>query len=615
MQLATAGSCDCGDVSALISIQAPACSSQAAIADATGTLSYAELERRANQLAAYLSSVGVGPGVAAGVCMVPSTLAVVGALAILKAGGAYVPMDVSYPRERIHDMLSDAQVPVVLTDQRSASPVPCGTWRTVVLDKGSAEISRHGIGPQPARARLDDLAYIIYTSGSTGRPKGVEISRRSLLNLVAWHRRAFGLTKDDRASQIASFGFDAAVWEIWPYLASGASLHIADEETRKDPYLLRDWILRQGITIGFVPTGLAERIVRLHWPAQVALRMMLTGGDVLRHYPPANLPFTLVNNYGPTEATVVTTSGVVAPSESHEQLPHIGRPVLNADLYILDEDLNQVPPGSVGEIFVGGAGLAVGYRNRPDLTADKFIPSPFCPGKRLYRTGDLARYRSDGNLDFVGRTDEQVKVRGYRIELNEIMVALNRHEAIQDCIVVAGERSDGDKQLVAYVVLATNPKPVKERDLREFLARSLPGYMIPATFVCLPALPIGPNGKIDRSCLPEPIPENILSYEPKVAAQTPVEERVIEILRPLLNVQQIGINDNFFLIGGHSLLGAQLQARVRDCFGVELSLLSLFDRPRVAEISREIERLILKKLEMGEASSYRSPKQAELGID
>lgn len=587
------------DVPDLVAAQAAVIPEQLALAGRDESLSYGELEFKSSQLAADLRSLGVGADVAVGICMDRSIWTVVGALAVLKAGGAYVPIDPSYPRDRISFMLSDARVAAVLTDERNAVSVPRGTWQQFVVDRNRARTSLPSSEVRRP-SQSEDLAYIIYTSGSTGQPKGVEISRGSLLNLLQWHQEAFQVTSKDRASHVASFGFDAAVWEIWPYLISGASVQIADEGTRKDPYLLRDWLLAQRVTIAFVPTALVEPLLRLGWPTSTELRVLLTGGDTLGCHPSADLPFLLVNNYGPTEATVVATSGTVLPASGRE-LPNIGRPIRNTDVYILDDDLNEVSAGSTGEIFIGGAGLARGYRNRPELTAEKFIRNPFCPGARLYRTGDLARYLPDGSIAFSGRVDEQVKIRGYRIELTEIGVALNRHEAIRDSIVVTREKSDGNEELVAYIVPATSAYPT-DRALRSFLNQSLPDHMIPALFVCLPSIPLGTNGKIDRASLPAPTRENTLSYEPCVPANTAVEERVIEILRPLLNVQQVGINDNFFLMGGHSLLGAQLLARVRDSFGVELGLRTLFDRPRVTDISLEIERLLLSKLESESAA-------------
>jgi amino acid adenylation domain-containing protein len=582
------------DVPGLVGAQASTTPEQVALTAGAEKLSFRELDCNSDQIARLLSALGVGPGVAVGVCMDRSVAAVLASLAILKAGGAYVPIDLAGPRERIDFTLRDARVPIVLTVKCGATLIPVGPWRVVALDQDWPEIDEHR--PPLSPAGLDDLAYIIYTSGSTGRPKGVEITRRSLLNLIRWHQQTFQITNRDRASQVASFAFDAAVWEIWPHLASGASVHIADEEIRKDPRRLRDWLLRQEISVAFVPTGLAERMLHLDWPMNTQLRVLLTGGDTLRLYPSANLPFTLVNNYGPTESTVVATSGPVLPSDNTGGLPSIGCPVLNTDIYILDEHLQEVTKGSMGEIYIGGAGLARGYCNRPDLTAEKFVANPFAHGSRLYRTGDLARYLPDGRFAFSGRVDEQTKVRGQRVELNEVTVALNRHEGVQESVVVTREGVDGEKNLVAYIVPRPDFSPT-DGSLRDFLATLLPDYMIPALFVSLPSIPLGPTGKIDRRSLPEPTSENTLRDEVFVAPRTPVEERLINMLRPLLGVEQVGINDNFFLIGGHSLLGAEFLARVRDSFGVELSLLGLFDHPTVADISLEVERLIMNKLQ------------------
>jgi amino acid adenylation domain-containing protein len=575
-----------------------------ALSSNTQTLTYAELERRADRLSHHLRSLGVGPNVLVGLFLDRSVEFIVGALSILKAGGAFVPLDPNVPAERLRLMFHDAQPPVVVAHSRTQAKLPSYSGKLVLVDDDSASLAGNAL--EPAETTLDesDIAYVIYTSGSTGQPNGVEITHGGLRNLVNWHQRVFEITPFDRASHQAPIGFDAAVWEIWPYLTAGATIHLPPDGITSQAESFRDWLLAHGITIAFAATALAESMLLLPWPADTPLRILLTGADVLHSYPSAKVPFKLVNNYGPTECTVVTTSGLVPAGEPQVGLPPIGRPIDNTRVYIVDEEMREVGEGETGEICIGGAGVARGYLNRPLLTAKRFVvPNPFGAGAegRLYRSGDLGRCRPDGQIDFLGRSDEQVKIRGYRIELSEIGMTLNRHEAIRNSIVVAREKSDGDKELVAYIVPATSPNPT-DHALRSFLNRSLPDYMIPSMFVCLPSIPLGTNGKIDRASLPAPTRENTLSHEPFVPANTAVEERIIEILRPLLNVQQVGINDNFFLMGGHSLLGAQLLARVRDSFGVELSLRTLFDRPRVAEISLEIERLLLSKPESESAA-------------
>src|SRR5882724_5881494 len=402
-------------------------------------LTYRDLDCRASRLANYLRSLGVCRDVLVGLCLPRSLDMVVGALGILKAGGAYVPMDPAYPPDRLAFMLEDAQAPVLISSPDLAQRLPAAKRQLVYLD--APQIARETADSPSVEIATGDLAYVIYTSGSTGQPKGVEVTHGGLANLVSWHRQAFSVTAADRASHVAGLGFDASVWELWPYLAAGASVHLVDESTRNSAELLRDWLLAQRITIAFVPTPLAERLLTLSqkWPRTTDLRILLTGGDTLHHYPPAELPFLLVNNYGPTECTVVATSGPVPPNGFRQMLPPIGTGIANTQIYLLDERLQPMPAGEAGEIHIGGAGVARGYHNRPDLTAEKFITNPFSAksGNRLYRTGDLARLLPDGQLAFLGRVDDQIKIRGYRIEPNEIASVLNREPAIADSLVQA----------------------------------------------------------------------------------------------------------------------------------------------------------------------------------
>jgi len=548
-------------------------------------------------MAHYLRAFGVGPDTLVGICLERSVEQVVSALGVLKAGGAYLPLDPTYPSGRLTFMLNDAQAPVLLTKQHFAARLPVGKWRVINLDADELQIARTPAGSPDIPVSGKNLAYVIYTSGSTGQPKGVQITNNGLLNLIFWHQQTFGVEPSDRATQISNPGFDAAVWELWPYLTAGASVFLPPDAIRNDPASLRNWLVAQRITITFAPTPLAERMIALEWPRETALRIFLTGADTLHSYPPPNLPFTLINNYGPTECTVVASSGRVLPGGCTDVLPSIGRPIANTQIYILNEQLQQVPIGVTGEIYIGGAGLARGYLNRPKLTAERFIPSPFSsdPNTQLYKTGDLARYLPDGQIAFVGRIDEQVKIQGYRIELNEIISLLNRHPMVQTSLVSAREDTPGYKNLVAYFV----PKPgtqATDKDLRHFLNSELPEFMVPAFFVRLDSMPLNASGKIDRGALPAPTEANILRDENYVCCRTPIEQGVTAVLAGLLNLKRVGVNDNFFLLGGNSLLGAQVIAQVSDTFGVELSLLSLFDHPTVSELSAEIERLLLAKL-------------------
>jgi acyl-coenzyme A synthetase/AMP-(fatty) acid ligase/acyl carrier protein len=438
---------------------------------------------------------------------------------------------------------------------------------------------------------------VIYTSGSTGQPKGVEIMHKGLSNLIAWHHDAFRVTSFDRATQMASPGFDAAVWEVWPYLTAGASLYFPDESVRSQPDLLRNWLVEKQITISFVPTPVAERMLDLEWPTNAALRFLLTGADTLHHYPPAGLPFQLVNNYGPTESTVVATSGTVASSASSE-LPSVGCPITNTQIYLLDSQMQQVPPGSAGDLYIGGLGLARGYRNRPDLTAERFVTNPFseAPDDRLYKTGDLARMLPDGQIAFIGRIDDQVKIRGFRVELSEITNALSRHPAIRETVVSAREDNPGQKRLVSYVVLRPGIA-VTNAGLRDFLSHDLPDYMMPAAFVTMDSLPLGPNGKVNRSELPSPADGNILRDENFISPRNATEEQIAAIIAELLGLERVGVNDNFFLLGGNSLLATQVIARVRVSFDVEVTLLNVFDNPTVAGIAAVVEQSVIEQVE------------------
>jgi amino acid adenylation domain-containing protein len=563
------------------------------------SLTYKDLDHRADRLAHVLRSYGIGPDITVGLYLSRSLAMIVGALAILKAGGAYLPLDPAYPRERLAFLLKNAEARILVTGQGMVERLPIQAKHVIALDpEGRLLASCISNGPIAIDLKPEDLAYIIYTSGSTGQPKGVELTHRGLSNLVRWHRHAFNVGPEDRASQVAALSFDAAVWEIWPYLASGASVHLADCLAINDPEAVRDWLVSRGITICFLPTPLAERVITLEWPRDSTLRMLLTGADTLHHYPSPHLPFQLVNNYGPTECTVVATSGTVFPEERPNGLPTIGRPIDNTQIYILNENMRQASTGEAGEIYIGGAGLARGYRNRDDLTSEKFVASPFSaePGARLYRTGDLGRWLPDGQIAFLGRVDEQIKILGFRIEPAEIVRVLNEHPAVQASAAVAREIEPGDKRLVAYLVLARDVQPTFT-EMHEFVATRLPEHMLPTTFVTLPALPVNPSGKVDRALLPDPDLENTLRDRTFVAPKTALEERVGSILANLLGVEQVSVEDNFFLLGGHSLLGTQLMAKLANQFGVEFSLLTLFNAPTVAMLSREIEKQLLAKLD------------------
>jgi len=555
-------------------------------------LTYRELNSRANQLAHYLQELGVGPEVLVGICVERSLEMVVGMLGILKAGGAYVPLDPAYPTERLAYMLSDASVQVLLTIERLVSSLPARDATVVCLDADWESIlAAEAIQEHPANeVTPENLAYVIYTSGSTGKPKGVLVTHKGLVNMVFWYQSAFEVSCSDRTTQLAGVAFDVHVWEIWPYLTVGASIYVVNSELRHSPEHLFNWLISQKITMSLILTSLAETLISWEWPENTELRVMLTGGDKLHQYPSASLPFKLANNYGPTENTVVTTSYWVVSKKSNDTSLPIGRPIANTQTYILDEEFQPVPIGVSGELHIGGAGLARGYLNRPELTADKFIPNPFSnePGARLYKTGDLARYLPDGNIEFLGRIDNQVKIRGFRIELGEIEAVLTQHPEVVQAVVIAREEQSGNKGLVAYLVAREEQLAIS--DLRSFLLRKLPDYMVPNAFVFLEAMPLTPHGKIDRRALPAPDITNLTSDSRFVAPRTPTEEILATIWSEVLGKRRVGIHDNFFELGGHSLLAPQVISRVREAFSIELPLGHLFESPTVAGVAQAIEK-------------------------
>ncbi|NET65460.1 MAG: amino acid adenylation domain-containing protein [Moorea sp. SIO1G6] len=444
-------------------------------------LTYSQLNSKANQLAHYLQKLGVVPEMLVGICVERSVEMVVGLLAILKAGGAYVPLDQNYPTSRLNYMIEDAQLSILLTQQKWQHHLSETIETVICLDTDEEIINQQSQQIPENQVTANQLAYVIYTSGSTGKPKGVTIPHQGLLNLVFWHQRTFEVKSSDRASQIAGVGFDASVWEIWPYLSAGAGLHVVNSETRLSPEALRNWLISEQITISFVPTPLLENLCSLEWSAETELRTVLTGGDKLHNYPSAALPFCVFNNYGPTENTVVTTSGLVVSGQEGSIAPPIGKPISNTKVYILDRNLQPVPIGVAGELHIGGDGLARGYHNRPELTASKFIPNPFEDSKvnpplpkklgsqksKLYKTGDLARYLGDGNIEFLGRIDHQVKIRGFRIETGEIEAVINSYPQVKETVVVAREDNPGDKRLVAYIVPETQTTTTTNPELSE----------------------------------------------------------------------------------------------------------------------------------------------------
>ena len=547
-------------------------------------VSYQTLNERANQLGHYLQASGLGPDARVCVCAERSVEMIVGILGILKSGAAYVPLDPSYPIERLAFMLEDSQASVLLTEEGLLDELPALWTRVVCLDTDQDQIRLQSDQNPTPRLTRDNLAYVIYTSGSSGQPKGVQIAHHGLLNLVSWHADQYRISSEDRATQLAGVGFDASAWELWPYLLNGASVHLPDEYTRSTPPALQDWLISRQITMSFLPTPLAESVLASDWPESVALRWMLTGGDRLNHYPKDDLPFKVANNYGPTENAVVTTSGLARRYQASDSIPSIGRPISNVQVYVLDGRLNNVPLGRAGELHVGGESLTRGYLNKPDLTAEQLIPNPFDEqgGQRLYCTGDLVRYRQDGQIDFIGRRDLQVKIRGCRIELGEIESILRLHPGVSDAAVVVREDLPGDRRLVAYVIC--QPAVQRSTDMRHFLHGKLPDYMVPSIFVFLDTLPLTTHGKIDRRSLPRPDEVNQDTDEEFAPPRT-VEEGILAALwTEVLGIERIGVKDNFFRIGGDSILAVQIIARANQA-GLKLTTKQLFLYPTVAELA------------------------------
>jgi amino acid adenylation domain-containing protein len=519
---------------------------------------------------------------------------VVGLLAVLKSGGAYVPLDPAYPKERLRFMLNDSGAAVLLTQQRYAQNLRAEHLEVVLLDSGQYTSAEREDSPDN-QATPDSLCYVIYTSGSTGKPKGVEIVHRGLTNLVTWHAAAHQVTPNDRATQMAAASFDACAWELWPYLSLGAAVCIVNDATRAAPSELARYLMTQKVTLSFVPTPLAEAMFADDAEFGPPLRTLLTGGDRLRHRPDPTAPFTLVNHYGPTEYTVVTTATPIPMKDARDEAPPIGRPIANTRVYVLDKHLQPVPIGVPGELHVTGVGLARGYRHRPELTAQNFIMNPFSVSpnessySRLYKTGDLVRYQPDGNLEFLGRIDQQVKIRGFRIELSEVEITLLEHPQVREAVVVARTDEFTGTRLIAYVISREPSVPGGQFDAEELSSRlrahlldRLPEYMIPSNFVSLANWPTTPNGKIDRCALPSPeavVGGAVGGYVPP---RTSTEKILAGIWAEVLKVERVGIHDNFFQLGGHSLLATQLISRLRATFNLEVPLQMVFRAPSVS---------------------------------
>ncbi|WP_217653577.1 non-ribosomal peptide synthetase [Seinonella peptonophila] len=572
-------------VHCLIEVQAEERPYSLALQHGASKLTYWQLNQRANQLAHYFKRIGLKANKPIMICLKRSIPYVIAQLAALKMGAIYLPVDPTQPLERIATLAKEANVQMIMAEPILSEPLSELGVRFFTWEMLEAETKHERVSNLSVSANLQSPAYLIFTSGSTGKPKGVAVSHESLLNLVYWHQRTYQVTANDRMSMLAGVAFDASVWEIWPTLASGASLHIPTEEERLNPVALQRFYLRERITHSFVPTPLLEQLLLLEWLEFGQLRYFLTGGDQLHQAPAQDFPITVINHYGPTENTVVATAGQVEAGS--EQLPTIGRPIDNVTIYVLDQKMKQVPIGVPGELYLGGKSLAVGYYRQPDLTRERFIDHP--DFGRLYRTGDQVRLRKNGEIEFLGRLDHQVKIRGFRIELGEVEVCLIGHPEVEEAVVIAHEG-----RLVAYIVGEIEPK-----ELRRWAKERLPDYMVPTFYESMTFFPLTVNGKVDRKALPKPDESQWIHDGSYVAAKTEIEEALVTIWQDVLRQPKIGIHDNFFACGGDSILSIQVVARAGQ-LGLSLTPNQIFEHQTIAELAQVVE--------------WRQPISAEQGL-
>jgi amino acid adenylation domain-containing protein len=555
-------------------------------------LTFEQLNKGANQVARLLREKAVGPDVLVGIFMERSLEMIIGMLGILKAGGAYVPVDPSYPSERVSFILEDTRLSTILTQRSHLKNLSSQIAEIICVNRDEKQIREANSANLDCQVEPENLAYVIYTSGSTGKPKGVMIPHGSVCNYLSWMLEAFPFKETDRVLQKAPFTFDASVWEFYLPLISGARLVMARPHGERDNGYLIGLIAQEGITIiQFVPSLLRLFLEERRLEICHTLKCVFSGGEALsfaiqeRFF--TRLPGASLHNlYGPTETTVYSTHCKLMPDQ--KTVP-IGKPIKNTRIHLLDQNLQPSPLGMVGEIHIGGAGLARGYLNRPDLTGEKFIRSPLNNGteERLYKTGDLARYLPDGNLEFLGRVDQQVKIRGIRIELEEIETVLNRSPDVKDSVLVVREGAPGEKQLVAYVVpLAGSMLTTSE--LRDYLKERLPDYMLPSVWVLLEALPLTPNGKIDRRMLPSPSNQRPLLAQAYIEPQTEIESQLKRIWEELLNIQPIGVRDSFFELGGDSLVAMQLVIKIQEVFDRTIPPSTLLEEATIEYLAKII---------------------------
>lgn len=574
-------------------------------------LTYGELDQRANQVAQHLRKRGIGPEALVGVCLERSPELVIALFGVWKAGGAYVPLDPTYPSERLSYMLRDAAVKILVTDEKHRSLFASEANRAIFIDSDWSIIARESISNLQSASTLSNLAYVMYTSGSTGQPKGVMVLQRGLVNYLCWAREFYSVGSGESVPVHSSIAFDLTVTALFVPLVGGGRVEMLREDVGAQNLVAALRAVSERSLVKITPAHLALLSEQLG-PDGAARRtkLFVIGGENLlaeslalwRDYAPAT---RLVNEYGPTETVVGCCIYEVAAGDPRSGAVPIGRPIANTQLYILDPYLNPLPVGISGELYIGGSGVARGYWNRPELTAERFLSDPFSSesGARLYKTGDLARYRIDGTLEYLGRMDNQVKVRGYRIELGEIEETLADHPGVMACAVLAREDTPGNKQLVGYVVARKENTPPAE-DLQRFLSDKLPDYMVPSQLVFLDSMPLTSNGKVDRKGLPAPSPKSVSPAQSRFAPSSEIEKKLSVIWCELLNLESIGINDNFFELGAHSLLAIKAVRQIQDVFEAELDAQDVFDDPTIAGLSRILSQ---KTSRVGEVEIRRGP--------
>jgi len=543
-----------------------------AVIASSALLSYGELKARSDRLAAQLRARGIAPGAVVAILLPRSPDMIVAALAAFKTGAAYLPIDPEIPAERQNVILAESGAAALISHQVIECPCP-------IVAPDSVEPGEPAIESPLIAYHEDSPAYVIFTSGSTGKPKGVEVPHRGLTNLIAWHNRTFEVSPASRGSQFASPGFDAAVYEIWPYLAAGASIEIVPDDVRYAPIRIPQWLSDRKITHAFIPPPILGTVVRQPWPAHCSLRFVVTGGDKLVQGVPPGLPFRVFNQYGPTESSVVTTSGPVPEDRGDGAPPSIGRAIDNVELFVVDRNGQFVPVGVPGELWIGGAGLARGYLHAEEQTADCFVAHPLRAGDRVYRSRDIVRYTPDGDLQFLGRLDNQVKIRGFRVELGEIEAVLARLSGVRHACAVLRKDVPGEERLVAYLAGASPDIARIRVEARE----KLPAYMVPSDFVVLDSLPLTTNGKIDRARLPEP--SRTFDETGCVAPRNKVEAAISAIWCEELRLERVGIDENFFDIGGNSLVLVRVHGWLEKRLKAQISVVELFRYPTIRTLA------------------------------